>query len=166
MTDIGYRFNCRVRCNEVTTCNDCHETVTGKFSNCKSCGSSNVSNVGCGKESYTQHLVKDSKWQTWVESDRGRTQQRSISVWNESTGQIAPTYNMRPFMFRVAYKGPAPRGKIITEPSDAYLYMPSLEIGYETYDGDIRDLMATNVQIVIVILSDMHLLMEKNMMLR
>jgi hypothetical protein len=136
MTDIGYRFNCRVRCNEATTCNQCHETVTGKFSNCKSCGSSDVSNVGCSKESYTQHLVKDNKWQTWVESDRGRTQQRSISVWNEGTGQIAPTYNMRPFMFRVAYNGPAPKGKIITEPSDAYMYMPSLEIGYETYDGE------------------------------
>ena len=120
MTDIGYRFNCRVRCNNATTCNECHETVTGHFSNCKSCGSSNVSKVGCGKESYTTHIVQDKKWETWVESNRGRTQQRSISVWNERTGQIAPTYNMRPFMFRVAYDGPAPKGKIITEPSDAY----------------------------------------------
>lgn len=136
MTDIGYRFNCRVRCNHATTCNDCHETVTGHFNTCKSCGSSNVSKVGCGKESYTTHIVQDKKWETWVESNRGRTQQRSISVWNERTGQIAPTYNMRPFMFRVAYNGPAPKGKIITEPSDAYQYMPSLEIGYETFDGE------------------------------
>lgn len=136
MTDIGYRFNCRVRCNHATTCNDCHETVTGHFNNCKSCGSSNVSKVGCLHESYTQHMIKENKWQTWVDSDRGRTQQRSISIINERTGVISPTYNMRPFMFRVAYNGPAPRGKIITEPSDAYQYMPSLEIGYETYDGE------------------------------
>ena len=113
MTDIGYRFNCRVRCNHATTCNDCHETVTGHFNTCKSCGSSNVSKVGCGKESYTTHIVQDKKWETWVESNRGRTQQRSISVWNERTGQIAPTYNMRPFMFRVAYNGQHLKGKLL-----------------------------------------------------
>ena len=137
MSQRGYRFNCRVRCNDVTTCNDCHQTVTGHFSNCPVCSSSNVSKVGCGKESYTQHIIEEVLPEEWVNSNRGRANRASISIVNRS-GQLAPTMAIKPFMFRVKYGGPSPRGQAISDPMTAFSYIPQLEIGYETYDGEHR----------------------------
>ncbi len=133
----GYRFNCRVRCNSVTTCNDCHQTVTGTFSNCPDCSSSNVSQVGCGKESYVQHIIEEKLPEEWVNSNRGRANRASITIVGRG-GQPAPTYNIKPFMYRVKYSGPSPRGQVITDPMTAFNYIPQLEIGYETWDGEHR----------------------------
>jgi hypothetical protein len=132
----GYRFNCRVRCNDATTCNDCHDSVTGHFTTCPSCSSSNVSKVGCGKESYIQHIVTETLPEEWVNSGRGRANRATIA--QARGGQVVPTYGLKPFMFRVRYAGPSPRGQIISDPTTAYSHIPQLEIGYETYDGDMR----------------------------
>ena len=54
-----YQFVVRYRCNDVTTCNKCHLSVAGHQSSCKSCGSSDVVNVGCGEESYATHFIRE-----------------------------------------------------------------------------------------------------------
>ena len=54
-----YLFMARYKCNNVTTCNACKITVTGHHSSCKNCGKDEVVKVGCGKESYAKHFVRE-----------------------------------------------------------------------------------------------------------
>jgi hypothetical protein len=56
-------FAIRYRCNKVTTCNKCHTTVIDSnhsVSSCSNCGDSgNLSKVGCLKESYGVHFIRE-----------------------------------------------------------------------------------------------------------
>ena len=135
----GYRFLCRVRCNDATTCNECHISVTGKYSSCRSCSSSNVVQVGCGKESYTTHVVQEvqaAEWLSSTEMRQGANAAKSVSVL--SSGTTADNTNTRPFFYRVSNKGPAPNGRVIKDAIQAFKYIPNLEIGYETFDSEHR----------------------------
>jgi len=135
----GYRFLCRVRCNDATTCNECHISVTGKYSSCRSCSSSNVVQVGCGKESYTTHVVQEVQAAEWLSSSemrQGGNATKSISVI--SGGVIAEDDNTRPFFYRVSNRGPTPDGLVIRDAISAFRYIPHLEIGYESNDSEHR----------------------------
>ena len=59
LTAFGYRYTSRVRCNHATTCNDCYTTVTGHYSSCRDCGSSDVSQVGCLREFTHDSVVNE-----------------------------------------------------------------------------------------------------------
>lgn len=135
----GYRFLCRVRCNDATTCNECHISVTGKYSSCRDCSSSNVVQVGCGKESYTTHIVREvqsAEWLSSTEMRQGSNSSKVVSVM--SSGTTADNTNTRPFFYRVSNQGPAPNGRVIRDAISAFRYIPNLEIGYETFDSEHR----------------------------
>jgi len=140
LSDTGYRFICRVRCNDATTCNDCHISVTGHFSSCKSghCGSSDVATVGCGRESYTTHIINEVQMSEWINVDRFESNTQKYVGSVEYGGQMLQNRNVRPFMYRVMNPGPAREGMVITTPKQAFQYIPHLEIGYESYDGQQR----------------------------
>jgi hypothetical protein len=90
-----YQFAVRYRCNNVTTCNKCHITVAGHYDTCKDCGSSDVSKVGCGEESYAQHFIReytadDNHPQTQGEQTGAVARNREIRVGrNIYTGQVS-----------------------------------------------------------------------------
>ena len=57
-----YCFPLRYLCNKVTTCNKCKITVkdsSHSLSSCPSCGSNDLSKVGCLNESYAVHFVRE-----------------------------------------------------------------------------------------------------------
>jgi hypothetical protein len=138
LSDIGYRFICRVRCNDATTCNKCHMSVTGHFSSCRACSSNDVSKVGCGQESYTTHLVNEVQMSEWINVDRFNSNTQKYVTTTDWGGQMRQNQGVRPFMYRVMNPGPAPNGAIIATPEQAFQYIPHLEIGYESYDGEHR----------------------------
>ena len=139
LQDSGYRFECRVRCNTVTTCQDCHTTVTGEFSSCRNCSSSNVVKVGCGKESYATHLVKEVQASEWLASTGMTTNAQSTKgVSLMRGGTTSGTQATRPFFYRVQNQGPSPKGLVVEDAQTAFQYIPHLEIGYETYDKEHR----------------------------
>lgn len=61
-----YLFMVRYRCNHTTTCNKCHVSWRGHdrdicqapSSAGQTCGSTDLSKVGCGEESYAKHFVR------------------------------------------------------------------------------------------------------------
>ena len=139
LSDYGYRFTCRVRCNTVTTCNDCHVTTTGSYSNCRDCGSSDVVVVGCGQESYVNHIVNEVQTSEWLSSEGMRVNSQStkqVSLLRGGTSsQVSGT---RPFFYRIVNPGPSPEGLVVSDPQTAFKFIPQLEVGYETYDGEHR----------------------------
>ena len=55
-----YQFVVRYRCNHVTTCLDCDTSIAGHgTTKCPTCDSSNLAKVGCGKESYACHFIRE-----------------------------------------------------------------------------------------------------------
>jgi len=131
----GWRFLSRVRCNKVTTCNDCKITTTGTFSTCRKCSSSDVVNVGCLAESYMTHVVEEVQKESWLAdattfTSRNVQNEKYVCRLPEKAGGQAQTYNVKPFMYRVRNPGPAPEGLVVT--SDlGFQYIPQLEVGYE-----------------------------------
>lgn len=75
----------RVRCNKVTTCNDCHLTMQRKRDKCTGCGSSNVANVGCQKESYAMHFILEKTpgqlFPTGLKGGAGHRTTTNIDGW-------------------------------------------------------------------------------------
>ena len=75
----------RVRCNKVTTCNDCHLTTQGNRDGCKLCGSSNVAKVGCQKESYAMHFILEKTagqlFPVGLQGSGGYARQTNIDGW-------------------------------------------------------------------------------------
>ena len=132
----GWRFMSRVRCNKVTTCDDCKITTTGTYSTCRKCSSSNVANVGCHQESYMTHVVEEAQKDSWLAdattwTSRNIQNQKYVALLPKSAGGQATTYNVKPFMYRVRNPGPAPQGLVITDSDLAFQYIPQLEVGYE-----------------------------------
>ena len=55
-----YQFVVRYRCNHVTTCMKCDTTIAGHgISKCPACDSTDLVKVGCGKESYACHFIRE-----------------------------------------------------------------------------------------------------------
>ena len=129
----GMELFSRVRCNDATTCNDCHTTVTGHYSSCRntSCSSSDVSQVGCGREFVQQSSVTPYQYSEWHNMNRGNSNTQK-KVWNLKGGNSVEDYSVRPFFYRIVYKGPYPQGAVLVEAEQAFDYIPNLEIGYES----------------------------------
>jgi hypothetical protein len=138
-TAAGTEVFSRVRCNDATTCNDCHTTVTGHYSRCRntSCNSSNVSQVGCGREFAHQACVRSFSVAEWHNINR-RNSDPGKRVFEKRGGNVVPAYGVRPFFYRMVYAGPYPEGQVLTEPSTSFEYIPQLEIGYESIMSGVR----------------------------
>ena len=140
----GWRFMSRVKCNTVTTCNDCKLTTTGVFSTCRNCSSGNVVKAGCGLESYMVNVVEEEQAKAWLADS---TTYISTNTQNEKyVSELAPggggtskTTFVKPFMYRVRNPGPAPNGLVVDSSELAFQYIPQLEVGYEAVrSGDRR----------------------------
>ena len=139
----GWRFMSRVRCNKVTTCDDCKQTTTGTYSTCRNCGSSDVSQVGCHAESYMVNVVEEVQSASWLANATSFTShnvqnEKYVSVLPKSGGGTATTHNVKPFMYRVRNPGPAPEGMVVSDKDLAFQYIPQLEVGYEDRVSGLR----------------------------
>jgi len=133
----GYHIVSRIRCNSVTTCSECHHTVTGKYSSCRNpnCGSSDVVSAGCGNEFSYHSVVDEVKRSEWISLGRQETNTTRVHKFKNGIPYDVERMGLRPFFWRIAYQGPVPQGVILNDPITAFSYIPQLEIGYQTYDG-------------------------------
>jgi hypothetical protein len=134
----------RVRCNKVTTCNDCHLTMQRKRSNCTGCGSSDVANVGCLKESYAMHFILE-KTTGQLFPTGGQHRQVNIDGWAaieqnrmvpipRSDGMSGLKSPLRASGLPVGYQFATP-SLPTNPPSDittAYNHIPSIAVQYGT----------------------------------
>jgi hypothetical protein len=122
-----YQFVVRYRCNDVTTCEKCHISVAGHYSTCKDCGSSKVSQVGCGEESYATHFIRE------YTADDNHPQEQG-----EQTGAIDRNREIR--VRRDFYAGQVsgykyhhtqvPDGEVVKEWSDIKRHLPMVTFQY------------------------------------
>lgn len=138
LESYGYHVVSRVRCNHATTCLDCHITVTGHYSSCRSsgCRSSNVVQVGCGNEFSHHSVVGEYQSSEWVALGRSSTD--IAGVFEFRGGKLVKKFGGQPFMWRIGYAGPIPEGQVLTDALTAFDYIPHLEMGYETFDKERR----------------------------
>lgn len=134
---FGYQVFSRVRCNSATTCGDCFTTVTGHYSSCRSCSSSSVSRVGCGREFAHQSVVKEFTRSEHQNINR-RAELADRRVMEVRGGNLRPAYGIRPFFYRAYNAGPVPQGVVINQPAEAFAYIPYLEVGYESIQSGER----------------------------
>ena len=135
---FGYHIVSRVVCNHATTCLECNTTVTGHYSQCRAsgCRSSNVVQVGCGHEFSHHSVVSEYQASEWVALGRSSTDM--AGVFENRGGKMVKKFGSQPFFWRVGYEGPMPEGVVLTDPLTAFEYIPKLQIGYETFDGERR----------------------------
>ena len=122
-----YQFVVRYRCNDATTCEDCHISVTGHYDSCPKCGSSNVVKVGCGEESYATHFIReytanDNHPQTRSEAQGAVERNREIRVRRDFYQGRVSGYEFHHTM--------APNGKVIEDWSDIKKYLPYVRFTY------------------------------------
>ena len=137
LTAFGYRYTSRVRCNHATTCNDCHTTVTGHYSSCRDCGSSDVSQVGCLREFTHDSVVNEYQASEGQRLNRSRTDVKAVRNIGRG-GNLVPDYSLKPFMWRVSYQGPVPQGVVLKSGLEYFHWIPNLEIGYESVSSGMR----------------------------
>jgi len=132
----GWRFMSRVRCNKVTTCDDCKITTTGTYSTCRKCSGANVVHAGCHHESYMVHVVQEEQKESWLAdastwTSRNVQNEKYVALLSDKAGGQSTTHNVKPFMYRVRNPGPAPEGLVVTTSDLAFQYIPQLEVGYQ-----------------------------------
>ena len=124
-----YQFVVRYRCNNVTTCNkkSCGISIAGHYDTCLKCGSSDVSKVGCGEESYATHFIReytadDNHPQTQGEQTGAIDRNREIRVRRDFyTGQVSG----------YEYKHTqVPEGVIVEDWEDIKKYLPYVVFTY------------------------------------
>ena len=135
----GWMLFCRVICNSVTTCNECHQTTTGTYGTCQNCSSGDVAHAGCGRESYSIQMVKEEQAVNMLPTlEKDITPQLAVGVPSSSTGG-APRYQVHgtiPFFFRITYGGLPIEGIVIKGETqeqriEALSYIPHMEVGYQ-----------------------------------
>lgn len=130
--EIGrYQFVVRYRCNDVTTCNKCRITVAGKYTSCKSCNSSDISQVGCGEESYATHFIKeytadDNHPQAKDEASGAIDRNRQWWITKDGKRDLV-TGDISGYEFQHKI---VPNGKVVTSWSDIKEYLPSVQFTY------------------------------------
>lgn len=136
-----YLFMARYKCNKVTTCNEskCKLTTIGHQSSCGdsyTCGSSDVSQVGCGKESYGKHFVREYTLDNNHPTRREYTQnilKTNRLVRNPDNRQDRKEGKL--VGYKYSRKMP-PNNTTIKEYSDAIEYMPMIKFTYGVdFDG-------------------------------
>lgn len=135
---VGYHIVSRVVCNHATTCLDCKTTVTGHYSSCRAsgCSSSNVVQVGCGHEFSHHSIVNEYQASEWVSLGRSNTDMEG--VFESKGGKMVKKFGSQPFFWNIGYNGPMSEGVVLTDPLTAFEFIPQLQIGYETFDGERR----------------------------
>lgn len=128
-----YLFMVRYKCNDATTCSSCYSTVKGHYSSCPECGSSNVSKVGCGTESYAKHFLREYTFtdnHPTTEKQRNGVIPRNRQVRNKSNRQENGEGRIVGYRFE---PNPLPKGKVVKSQSDMERYMPSVVFTYEAF---------------------------------
>ena len=133
-----YQFVVRYRCNDVTTCNNCHITVAGKYSSCQSCNSSDVSKVGCGEESFATHFIREYTAnqnipQTFFE--QSNSDNFLIKDPNNRRNILTTNADLIGYEYKHTQ---APKGKVIDTWDDIKKYVPSMIFTYGYGDTDIK----------------------------
>lgn len=129
-----FLFMVRYRCNDVTTCNKCGISTTGKYSSCQSCGSSDVANAGCGEESYGTHYIReytadDNHPQTQIESSGALARNREVKDPNNRRNRYQGRLTGYEFVHNMV-----PKGKVVKEWGDIKEYTPAVNMTY-THKG-------------------------------
>ena len=122
-----YLFVVRYRCNRVTTCNKCHITTTGEYSQCKACSSTDVVNVGCGEESFGSHYVReytfrDNHPRNNVDATGAVNRNRSIHNGREIVTGSLSKYEFVHEMI--------PKGLVVKTAAQMEEYTPAVEFTY------------------------------------
>jgi len=128
---VGIQVMCRVRCNNFTQCNECHQTSANHNSNCVYCGSADVVTGGCGRESWTAHTVQERTVGNITAQERSDIIPTQLYEIMAGSGKLkAPEVSSTGvFAFRITYEGPA-RGQVNTY-RDACNHIPNMEVGYQ-----------------------------------
>jgi len=130
-----YLWMVRYKCNEVTTCKACYQTTKGKYSSCQACGSSNITNAGCGEESYAQHYIREY---TFKDNHPTNDQQkygvlsRNRQVPNKSNRKEVAQGSVVKYKF---VHNSLPNGRVVSTQGDMEKYTPYVEFTYEAF-GD------------------------------
>ena len=126
-----YHFVVRYRCNDVTTCNDCHISVGGHHNACGDCNSTNIVKVGCGEESYASHFIQEYTADDNHPQEQGRQSgaiDRNRQWWIRKDGQRdLVTGDVSGYEFHHIM---VPNGKVIKTWSEIKTYTPSIEFTY------------------------------------
>ena len=129
----GFLVMTRARCNPFVVCLDCGEQWATKQSSasvCIYCSKNNVKMGGCGKEVYAKHFVKEASISNLQAENQDMIEDPKKVAVIQSKGKSTVINGGKPFAYRLVYDGPA-YDKQINSFSDACLYFPSLEVGYE-----------------------------------
>ena len=128
--NIGFMIMCRVRCNNYSQCNECHQTWSGHSSNCIYCSSSSITTGGCGNEAWTSHIVKERTAENISAENREAikpVQLMEITSAGKIVGREVNSSGI--FAFRITYNGPATNQ--VNTYDDAVRHIPNLEVGYQ-----------------------------------
>jgi len=124
-----YQFVVRYRCNNVTTCNDCHISVAGHYNSCKSCGSSKVVKVGCGEEAYARHFIRE------YTADQNHPQTRlddaNRLITNPDDRRDTYVGDISGYAFHHTM---IPDGKVVKEWGDIKKYLPYIQFEYTHFN--------------------------------
>lgn len=128
---LGIQVMCRVKCNNYTQCNECHQTSAGHNNNCIYCASPDVFTGGCGKESWTSHTVQERTAENISAQTRDDVLPTQLYEILAGSGKLkAPEVSSTGiFAFRLTYGGPA-TGQVNTY-NDAVKHIPNMEVGYQ-----------------------------------
>lgn len=134
-----YLFMARYECNKVTTCNkkSCMQTTIGHVSECGACGSSDVTQVGCGGESYAKHFIDEF---TYDNNHPTSLQDiRNVLKNNQTVGRGRNRVEGKLVGYEYVRKMPS-FGETITSSYEAEEYMPYVEFEYQGKlpNGDIE----------------------------
>ena len=133
-----YLFMARYKCNHVTTCNKCKATTIGHHSKCgntKECNSTDVVKVGCNKESYGKHFIREYKAEN---NHPTNLKARQNVVLNNKTVKNPANRKERKEGEIIGYEYVRKRplkGTTILDYEDAEKYMPYVKFTYgATFD--------------------------------
>ena len=129
----GYLVMTRARCNSAVVCLECGNqwaTRNSGASVCIYCNSSNVKMVGCGKEVYSKHFVKEATVSN-LQAEKQTMIEAAKYVWQiQPKGTTSKLDNGKPFAYRLTYSSPA-YDRQINSFEEACEYIPNLEVGYQ-----------------------------------
>ena len=150
-----YQFVVRYRCNKVTTCLDCDTTIAGQGittcpneivtmdeygrTNTRTCGSTNLSKVGCGKESYACHFIReftanDNHPQTRTEASGAV--ERNKKVRNPKNRRQFETGRLTGYEF---VHNMVPNGVVVNDWEKIQKYTPSVRFTYSHTGWDAEE---------------------------
>ncbi len=129
----GYLVMTRARCNSAVVCLDCGNqwaTRNSSASVCIYCNSSNVKMVGCGKEVYGKHFVKEATVSNLQAENQTMIEAAKYVMQIQPKGTTSKLDSGKPFAYRLTYSSPA-YDRQVNSFEEACQYIPQLEVGYQ-----------------------------------